>query len=166
MNVRRILVGLDGSPREALVLAAAEDLALRFDAELNLVRAVGLPPEIPADAWQDPKISVKEYLEHNAREGLARCAQALSAAVRVRTTLEVVVATPWQALCLCAQAHEADLIVIGSHGYGGLDRVLGTTAGRVVNHALCSVLVVRAAEVHPPRYANTALASSGSKTGC
>jgi hypothetical protein len=32
MNVRRIWVGLDGSPREPLVLAAAQDLALRFNA--------------------------------------------------------------------------------------------------------------------------------------
>jgi len=33
--------------------------------------------------------------------------------------------------------------VIGSHGYGGLDRLLGTTAARVVNHADRNVLIVR-----------------------
>ncbi|HVU00723.1 MAG TPA: universal stress protein [Polyangiaceae bacterium] len=32
---------------------------------------------------------------------------------------------------------------MGSHGYGTLDRVLGTTAAKVVNHAARSVLVVR-----------------------
>jgi universal stress protein F len=37
-------------------------------------------------------------------------------------------------------------VVIGSHGYGGLDRVLGTTAAKIVNHASCSVLVVREAQ--------------------
>lgn len=146
MNVRRILVGLDGSPREPYVLAAADDLALRYGAQLLLVRAVGLPPEIPAEAWQDPKISVKEYLENKAREGLEQCAQRLSEALRSRFALEVVVATPWQALCMTAQAHEVDVIVIGSHGYSGLDRVLGTTAARVVNHAMCSVYVVRPPE--------------------
>jgi nucleotide-binding universal stress UspA family protein len=144
MNVQRILVGLDGSARESYVLATADDLAVRYGATLLLVRAVGLPPEIPAEAWQDPKISVKEYLETKAREGLERCAQQLSDPLRSRFTLEVLVETPWQALCLTAQSHGADLIVIGSHGYGGLDRVLGTTAARVVNHAQCSVLVVRA----------------------
>ena len=36
-----------------------------------------------------------------------------------------------------------DLIVIGSHGYGAIDRVLGTTAAKVVNHADRTVLVVR-----------------------
>jgi nucleotide-binding universal stress UspA family protein len=39
--------------------------------------------------------------------------------------------------------HDVDLIVIGSHGYGALDHVLGTTAAKVVNHADRSVLVVR-----------------------
>src|SRR4051812_3833347 len=144
MNVRRILVGLDGSPREPLVLAAAQDLALRFDATLLLVRAVGLPPEIPAQAWLDPRLSVREYLEKVAQDGLERCASTLCEALRSSCELDVVVATPWEALCLCAQAHEADMIVIGSHGYGGLDRILGTTAARVVNHAACSVFVVRA----------------------
>ena len=75
----------------------------------------------------------------------------LSDALRQRTTCEVVVASPWQALCMSAQAHEVELIVIGSHGYGGLDRVLGTTASRVVNHALCSVFVVRPIEARPAR---------------
>ena len=155
MNVRRILVGLDGSPREPFVLAAAQDLALRFDATLFLLRAVGLPPEIPAVAWHDPSRSVKEYLEQAALAGLEHSAQRLTHEVRARCVLEVVVATPWEALCLSAQAHSADLLVIGSHGYSGLDRILGTTAARVVNHAPCSVFVVRDA---PPAALRQAVA--------
>ena len=146
MDVHRILVGLDGSPREPHVLAAAQDLALRFDSRLLLVRAVSLPPEIPSQVWQDPERALKDYLETEARLGLQRCACTLCEPLQSRYALEVVVATPWEALCLCAQAHEVDLIVIGSHGYGGLNRILGTTAARVVNHALCSVFVVRAPE--------------------
>jgi nucleotide-binding universal stress UspA family protein len=38
----------------------------------------------------------------------------------------------------------ADLIVIGSHGHKGLERLLlGSVAESVVRHATCSVLVVR-----------------------
>jgi nucleotide-binding universal stress UspA family protein len=33
--------------------------------------------------------------------------------------------------------------VIGAHGYGKLDRMLGTTAAKVVNHADRNVLIVR-----------------------
>ncbi|HEY3668946.1 MAG TPA: universal stress protein [Polyangiaceae bacterium] len=143
MDIKRILVGLDGSPREAYVLAAAQELALRFEAQLLLVRAVGLPPEIPAEAWQDPKLSVKQYLEKKAREALEQCALGLPESLRSRYALEVVVATPWQGLCMSAEAYGAQMIVIGSHGYSGLDHVLGTTAARIVNHAKCSVFVVR-----------------------
>jgi len=55
------------------------------------------------------------------------------------------VGTAWNTLCSVARDEQAELIVIGSHGYGGIDRLLGTTAARVVNHADCSVLVVRPA---------------------
>jgi nucleotide-binding universal stress UspA family protein len=34
-------------------------------------------------------------------------------------------------------------VVLGSHGYSGFDRILGTTAAKVVNHCDRSVLVVR-----------------------
>jgi universal stress protein F len=145
MNVHRILVGLDGSACESLVLAAAEDLALGFGASLLLVRAVVLPPEIATEVWQDPARSLKDELERLAREGLERCAESLCETLRPSCTFEVLVAPPWEALCLCAVAHAVDLIVIGSHGYGGLDRILGTTAARVVDRAPCSVFVVRAA---------------------
>ena len=53
------------------------------------------------------------------------------------------IGTPWDAICRKATELQASMIVIGSHGYSGLDRLLGTTAGKVVNHADCSVMVVR-----------------------
>ena len=42
-----------------------------------------------------------------------------------------------------AEKQHADLIVIGAQGYGILDRIMGTTAAKVVNHADRPVLVVR-----------------------
>jgi nucleotide-binding universal stress UspA family protein len=51
-------------------------------------------------------------------------------------------------ICREAKELECDLVVLGSHGYSGFDRVLGTTAAKVVNHCDCSVLVAR-----PPRAA-------------
>ena len=48
----------------------------------------------------------------------------------------------WDAICTAAKEVDADLIVIGSHGYGVIDRLLGTTAAKVVNHADRSVYVV------------------------
>ena len=58
----------------------------------------------------------------------------------------VALGTPWQAICEAARRENVDLVIIGSHGFGAVDRLLGTTAAKVVNHADRSVLVVRATE--------------------
>jgi len=63
---------------------------------------------------------------------------------------EVKIGVPWETICEAAREKQADLVVIGSHGYRGLDRLLGTTAAKVVNHAHCSVLVVREPHLAPP----------------
>ena len=52
--------------------------------------------------------------------------------------------TAWDVICDTAQRREIDLIVIASHGYTGLKRILlGSTAERVVRHAHTPVLVVK-----------------------
>jgi universal stress protein A len=45
-----------------------------------------------------------------------------------------------------AQAMSADLIIVGSHGQHGISHLLGSTAGSLLHHADCDVLVVRARE--------------------
>ncbi len=57
--------------------------------------------------------------------------------------VRVGVGVPWRAVCAAALDEGADLIVIGSHGYSGIDHLIGTTAARVVNYAGRPVLVVR-----------------------
>jgi hypothetical protein len=44
-----------------------------------------------------------------------------------------------------AQQQAVDLIVVGSHGRTGLERMLmGSVSDRVIGHAHCAVLVVKA----------------------
>jgi nucleotide-binding universal stress UspA family protein len=137
----RILVGLDASLRAESVLATAEELARRAGGKLILFRAVGVPHEIPAEAYSMTPASLAALLEREAKSYLDKVAAALPPGM-VEDTL-VHVGTPWQCICAAADARDADLIVIGSHGYSGLDRIIGTTAAKVVNHAKQSVLVVR-----------------------
>lgn len=139
VGMKKILVALDGSPRAPDVLTAAHDLAQRTDARLVLLRAVSLPTDLPVEAYIQSPI---EVLRKHAEEYLAECAKILPREIIARQ--HVVVGQPWQAICSAAIEDDADLIVIGSHGYGIIDRVLGTTAAKVVNHADRSVFVVRA----------------------
>ncbi len=142
--MKRILVGLDGSPREREVLSTARGLAENFGAELILFRAVGLPAEMPPEAYLKPDVSLLDLLQARAGAGLEACAQTLPEGLRSRVKLKQAIANPWRGVCAAALEEHADLIVVGSHGYGALDHVLGTNAARIVNHAPCSVLVVRA----------------------
>jgi len=80
-------------------------------------------------------------LADGARQHLEQLAQTLPPAIVDRTQVEIGV--PWRAVCDTAAADQCDLIVVGSHGYGGIDRLVGTTAAKIVNHAHCSVLVAR-----------------------
>jgi len=142
--MKRILVGLDGSARESGVLAAAERLARGTGAELVLFRAVGLPTELPPESYLLPPNEVTHLLEKNAAEAVERARATLPNDIKSRT--HVAIGTPWEAICRIAKEDDVDLVVVGSHRYDVLDRVLGTTAAKVVNHADRSVLVVRAAE--------------------
>ena len=139
--MKRILVALDASPRAPAVLAAAAHLAELTNAPLVVYRAVGIPPDLPLDLLRLTDRSVEEILMNNARTDLERLAKTVPN-VRVEK-VTAAFATPWDGICRAAREHDAELIVIGSHGYGGLDRVLGTTAAKVVNHTDRNVLVVR-----------------------
>jgi nucleotide-binding universal stress UspA family protein len=63
--------------------------------------------------------------------------------------VRVALGAPWEAVCTAARDEHVDLVVIGSHGYGGVDRLLGTTAAKIVNHADRPVLVVRPVPAPP-----------------
>jgi nucleotide-binding universal stress UspA family protein len=139
--MKRILVALDSSPRARGVLAAAVDLARRTGAKLRLLRAVGLPPELPATLWAMPPNQLLESFLVTARREIDELAK--SAPPELVEGSSATVGVAWDTICAAAREHDADLIVIGSHGYGLLDRLLGTTAAKVVNHADRSVLVVR-----------------------
>ena len=142
--MKKILVGIDCSPRSDVVLAAAVRLAGPLGAKLHLFRGVGVPREVPAIAWSVAPGELELVLEREALAELRVSASKIPPDMLAGAS--VALGTPWEAVCEAARRENADLIVIGSHGFGGLDRLIGTTAAKIVNHADRSVLVVRATE--------------------
>lgn len=137
----RILVGLDGSPRAPIVLREAAELARRSAGRLVLYRAVGIPAELPVLALSKSPADVAVLLQSLAKDSLDELAR--TCAPGLVDGVSVSLAIPWQGVCEAARSEKADLVVIGAHGYAGLDRVLGTTAAKIVNHCEVSVLVVK-----------------------
>jgi nucleotide-binding universal stress UspA family protein len=141
MTMRKLLVALDHSPRAAGVLDAAVALAARADAKLVLVRATSIGGELPVEAYVSDPRAVTEVLAHRAQEDLALLARSVPqdrvAAVRVEE------GPAPDVIERVAREENADMIVIGAHAYGPMERLLGTVAAKVVNHADRSVMVVR-----------------------
>jgi nucleotide-binding universal stress UspA family protein len=113
---------------------------------VRVLSAVQILPPPTADAWYDISGSlerVQQDLPDRAEQLTARAAEAQQTAglvaepvVREGDARSVIIDE--------AKEWEADLIVVGSHGYTGLKRLLiGSVAQSVVHHAPCSVEVVR-----------------------
>jgi universal stress protein F len=141
--MKKILVGLDGSNRAGAVLEASVTLARALGGQLVFVRAVGLPPDLPQDFFKSTDEPPADFLCRGARSYLEERLADVPVELLAPGGIEAPVGVAWDAVCSAARRLHVDLIVIGSHGYGAIDRVLGTTAAKIVNHAPCSVLVVR-----------------------
>ena len=140
--IRTVLVALDASARAPGVLAAACSIAQRFGAVVVPLRAIAIPPDFPPAAHLTRGDPLPAYLLAVAKNELTSLLAATPSGVNVEPP-RVRVGQPWRAILDEADACDADLVVLGSHGYHGVDRILGTTAAKVVNLSTRSVLVVR-----------------------
>lgn len=140
---RRILIAADLSGSSLAALAAGKELAKRWDSDVELVHVqhppvlagwVGLdamPASVPA-ATVEPRRKVEERLRR-AAEGIAPG----------KLKLRMIHGWPPSALMELARPERADLLVMGTHGYAGLDRLLtGSVAEVVLRRAQIPILVV------------------------
>jgi nucleotide-binding universal stress UspA family protein len=134
-----IVAAVDSSPRAAGVVEAAREVADRFAGVVHLFRVVTLPPEFPAAARNSPD-DLENALRAQATRELAALAGGHPRVIVDGPELGIL--EPWRAILQRAREVGAGLIVVGSHGYAGWDRILGTTAAKVANHADRPVLVV------------------------
>ena len=138
----RILVAIDASPRAASVLRAALAIGGKLGARVHPLRVISVPPEFPPAAAGAPADPLPAVLETQAREELARLFAFAAPGAEFERPL-VRSGVPWQAILRAADETDAQLIVIGSNGYHGWDRVLGTTTLDVLKESSRNVLVVQ-----------------------
>ena len=140
--MRRILAALDVSKRTDAVFRTAIDFAKQYHAELLLFRAVDVPQEFPPAAATHHADALRPKLLEDARAELDGLAATARSAGIVTTTEVVVSSEPWRRIIDAAEARGVDVIIVGSHGYHVIDRLLGTTTARVADRAKCMVVVV------------------------
>lgn len=138
--MKKILVALDGSPRADGVLSYAVSLAMLSGAKLVLFRAIGISPDVEL-AWPLSDKTLEDALRKQAQDYLDGCARHVPSEVLGGARVDNGI--PWRAVCSAARDENVDLIIVGTHGYSGIDHLIGTTAAKIVNHSDRSVLVVR-----------------------
>lgn len=138
-SFRTLLVALDGSAIAPVVFMTAVEMAKRLGARIQLLRVLTIDPVFPPAAHVKPD-GLEPKLIADARAELEKW---MTSVIDVDfEPARVVLGDPWRQILDVAKGLDADLIVVGSHRYHGVDRILGTVASKVVNHADRDVLVV------------------------
>ena len=143
INLKRLLVPTDFSDSARHALTYGISFAREYKAELLLLHVEeNLTVGYASDLFPVPMAEVFDEISGFARTELAKlAAQAREKEIAVREL--VVQGKPSAEIIRVAKEETADMIVLGTHGKGMLDKALfGSTAERVIRRAPCPVLTV------------------------
>jgi nucleotide-binding universal stress UspA family protein len=145
-NSRPILFATDGSPSAAEAQKDAFELALRLDAPLLVVSVAH--PALPAVGYSaygySNVVSEVREAERKRVEELVASVAEVAEAEGVRCSTVTLDGQIVDEICRKASEYDAQLIVVGSHGWGAARRFLsGSVSTGLVHSAPCPVLVVR-----------------------
>lgn len=128
IEAKSLLLAVDGSRHSDAAAAAAANLAQHCAAPVTVVCVA----------------ASRARLEQAEARAIAKRVTGLLTRKGVRARGEVLTGRPAEAIVDAAQSKGSDLIILGSHGRTGLERILlGSVSERVIGHASCAVLVVR-----------------------
>jgi nucleotide-binding universal stress UspA family protein len=149
----KILLAIDGSPCSH---AAVREVATRPWPEGTAVRVVTAinAPLVP-DPFLIGVMVYEEMMERQRKEAPAMLEKAANEirqqAPQLKVETMLLKGAAKEVIVEEAEQWNADLVILGSHGYGAAKRfVLGSVSQAVAMHAPCSVEIVRLREVCPP----------------
>ena len=144
MEIKSILYPTDFSEGSSFALQYAVDLAKRYGAKLYLLNVIY--DMAKGAGWYVPHASMDEMYKDMAKGAQKELEKFGYEEVRGLKNLERIAVTgvPHDEIIKFVKKNKIDLIVMGSHGRKGMDRILfGSTAANVVRFAPCPVLTVR-----------------------
>lgn len=142
MTLKKILVPIDFSEHSEKALDWALSLAAPEKIPIIVFHVIPQPPT----EWLTRVVAEEKKLEAELRADAERRLQEITVEKAVPIeTLVVWGGNPCDEICVLTARQGVDLIVMGTHGRTGLKRMLvGSVAERVIRHAPCSVLAIRA----------------------
>ena len=144
-----VLVAMDGSEDSFQAVRFLQSLALPRQTKVRLLSVVELPryPSSAPKSVHGQIVRMLKELEAERRgeleKVLERAASHLDDKI-TRITRSTPTGNPADEIVATADDHDADLIVVGARGLGGIARLLlGSVSERVLGHARCPVLIVK-----------------------
>lgn len=151
-NVKTIVAALDLEAGSDAVLRRAAQLAADHGARLVAVHVIEAPLRSPALAPSLSEQSERALEAHLSREAEAAISALLAGGALLSAETDVCVGAPHAVITGVADKQDADLVVIGPgkcHSLG--EKILGSTADRVVRTSPAPVLVARGRSAVPYR---------------
>jgi len=138
--VTHVLVPTDFSPSSLPAFRYAVEWAKVFEAELTLLHVHSLQPGLDIDAG-----IAQKYLDEQRKVARKELEKFLTEARQQvpKASMELVAGLASESICQVAREKKCDLIIMGTHGWTGFNRVLfGSVADRVIQRAPCPVLSI------------------------
>jgi nucleotide-binding universal stress UspA family protein len=145
----KIVVGVDYSDQSARALAAAFEIALHRDCQIYAVavaegHAPGRPAKESAEMEQTFLEEAQRTLDRWIGTQLDELEKSGAKLNRRRIAAVIDFGKPADGILAMAEDVNADLVVVGTHGKKGLERlVVGSVALDAVRRSHCPVLVTR-----------------------
>jgi nucleotide-binding universal stress UspA family protein len=143
---KNILVATDGSALAARAVEHGVALAKAVHAKLFLLTVTERFHvfAVEADQLEETPASFKEHMKKQADNTLAEASRVASQAGLDATAIHMEDDVPYQAIIRTAESRRCDLIIMASHGRGGVSALLlGSETMKVLAHSKIPVLVVR-----------------------
>ena len=135
-----ILVPFDGSVSSEKALLRAAALAKTDGAEISVLYVIPRYEEM-MDFFKTETIKKSLYQE---AEKIVEGAKKLASALKVQIKAVVQEGRAGDKIVEIADTMKHDLIVVGTHGWSGMDKaIMGSTAERVIANAACPILIVK-----------------------
>jgi len=137
---KKILIGLDGSTLAEQVKPYAIEQALSFNSRVVLLKVIGNEAILAPTASYLETIAIEEEKAYEYLQNIA--ASFIEKGIDVE--FAVVQGEPSDTLISYAGQNGVDLIMLATHGYGGLKRmVLGSVVDKVIRETEQPVLVIK-----------------------
>ena len=146
-SIKQILVPVDGSEHAKRAAQTAISLASTYKASILVVSAVA-PPAFYISGPVGAPADLADYFKLQTEDAKSAVSSveslAKGAGLDVRSEVLRPASSVIEAITDIASSEKVDIIVIGTRGLGGFKKMLlGSVSSGVVDHAPCSVLVVR-----------------------